>query len=198
MTIIAFAFAFVSLVIMCAAFLERMGREQTKTSNTDEVLTSEQQFHALVEKVNSLIGIGVFGVARDTCLKALEALSAARLNKKSDSDALFEDLKKLTAYIHELDYEAEVLPLYREVKANLKNTFTGKHKITWLAKTQLKQLELSANIEQSWLGRNINELLPMLMGEAAYDQCRQIAEWSKEMCSIPEPCYAVRQVAARR
>lgn len=198
MTIIAFAFAFVSLVIMCAAFLERMTRDQN-TNNTDEtILTSEQLFHTLVEKVNSLIGLGLFGTARETCLTALETLSNARLNKKSNSDELLADLKTLARYVHELDYETEVLPLYRGVKTNLKSTFPKKSDVVWFAKTQLKHLESLANNEQSWLGRNISELLPMLIGEAAYDQCRQIAEWSKEMCSIPEPCYATRKVTVRR
>jgi hypothetical protein len=196
MMFIEFTFAFVSLVLMCCAFHERMTRDQSVAS--EEIRTSEEEFHTLIERINMEINLGIFGIARQTCITALETLASARLNRKTVTDQLEVDLKKLSVYIHELDYETEALPVYKKVKATLKTALTDRHNLTWFAKTQVKHFESIANKEPHWLGRNIHELVPMLIGETAYDQCRQVATWTKEMCAAPEPCYATRRVTAKR
>ncbi len=198
MMIIQFAFAFVSLIIMCCAFHSRMTRDQANL--TDDVLTSEQEFHALIAQIDAQITLGLFGFARETCAKAFQTLTAARLNRKTTYTQVLTDLQQLDKYIHELEYEAEALPLYRELKASLKIALGDKHDLTWHAKKQSKQLHnfTNAGTEPTWfdalIGRNIRELVPMLVGELVYDQCRQIASWTKEMCRVPEPCYATRVI----
>ncbi len=199
--IIEFAFAFVSLIIMCCAFHSRMTRDQANL--TDDVLTSEQEFHALITQIEAQITLGLFGIARETCAKAFATLTAARLNRKTTYAQVLADLQQLDKYIHELEFESEALPLYRELKASLKNALGDKHDLTWHAKKQTKQLHnlTHASTEPTWfdalIGRNIRELVPMLVGETVYDQCRQIASWTREMCTTSEPCYATRVITKR-
>lgn len=196
MTFILFAFALATLITMCFAFNERMTRDQANTS--EDIPTSEQVFHTLVEKINLQMTLGLFGAARETCLTALETLASARLSSKTISDQLERDLRQLSVQIHELDYEAEAIPLYTQVRSNLKKSLPRHHQTAWVAKTQLGELKKAATKEHTWLGRNINELVPMLLGDTIYDQCRQVADWSKEMCARPEPCYATRRVTVKR
>ncbi|MBX9694268.1 MAG: hypothetical protein K2Z81_17925, partial [Cyanobacteria bacterium] len=118
MMIIEFAFAFVSLIIMCCAFNARMKRDQANL--TDDILTSEQEFHALIAQIDAQITLGLFGFARETCAKAFQTLTAARLKRKTTYAQVLADLQQLDQYIHELEYEVEALPLYRELKASLK------------------------------------------------------------------------------
>jgi len=208
MLIIEFVFTFVSLVIMCCAFHERMTRDQSvitnatrrATKNSDNsILTDEQKFHTLIEKINSQICFGLFGFARQTCINAFETLACAKLNRKSVSTDLYTDIRRLDAYVHELELEAEALPLYRKVKDTLKRELNDNHVITQHAKVQARQLHnLNSKAEPTWrevlTGKNVHELVPLLVGEGAFDQGSQIVAWTKEMCSPSNPCYATRVI----